>query len=141
MGAIAEAMAAFAQPLIDQTDGSAEQMHKAFAISQLCWNIALLPEEEWDQCIDELQATFHMDDDEFDEFRNSMVLPMIRRHREMFPFYRQRLSAPRSRVGITMHDHSRIETPADRDTEADPYGPCPCNSGKKYKFCCRGKAR
>ncbi len=31
MGAIAEAFAAFAQPLIDQTDGSPEQVEKALA--------------------------------------------------------------------------------------------------------------
>ena len=46
MGAIAEAFVAYAQPLIDQTDGSLEQMNKAFAISQLCYNLALLPDDE-----------------------------------------------------------------------------------------------
>jgi hypothetical protein len=43
MGALAEALVAYAQPLIDQTDGSLEQLNKAFAISQLCYNLALLP--------------------------------------------------------------------------------------------------
>jgi hypothetical protein len=33
MGAIAEAFVAFAKPLIDQTDGSHEQLNKAFAIT------------------------------------------------------------------------------------------------------------
>jgi hypothetical protein len=23
----------------------------------------------------------------------------------------------------------------------EPYAPCPCNSGRKYKFCCRAKGR
>lgn len=23
----------------------------------------------------------------------------------------------------------------------DPYGPCPCGSGRKFKFCCRAKAK
>ena len=32
MGAIAEGFVAYAQPLLDQTDGSEEQMNKAFAI-------------------------------------------------------------------------------------------------------------
>jgi len=41
MGAIAEAMVAYAQPLLDQTDGSTDQMNKAFALGQLCWNLAL----------------------------------------------------------------------------------------------------
>ena len=35
MGAIAEAMVAYARPLIDQTDGSVEQMENAFAISHV----------------------------------------------------------------------------------------------------------
>jgi hypothetical protein len=46
MGVIANAFVAFAQPMLDQTDGSMEQMEKAFAISQLCYNLALLPENE-----------------------------------------------------------------------------------------------
>ncbi|MBI3272579.1 MAG: SEC-C domain-containing protein [Planctomycetes bacterium] len=25
--------------------------------------------------------------------------------------------------------------------DLDPYVPCPCGSGKKYKFCCRGKSK
>ena len=32
MGAIAEAFAAFAKPLLDQTDGSEEQLNKALQI-------------------------------------------------------------------------------------------------------------
>ena len=28
-----------------------------------------------------------------------------------------------------------------RSQESDPYAPCPCGSGKKYKFCCRDKDR
>ena len=40
MGAIAEGFVAYAQPLLDQTDGSEEQLNKAFAISQLCFNLA-----------------------------------------------------------------------------------------------------
>ncbi len=39
MGALAEAFVAYAQPLLDQTDGSEEQLNKAFAISQLCYNL------------------------------------------------------------------------------------------------------
>jgi hypothetical protein len=35
MGAIAEALVAYAQPLMDQTDGSEEQLNKAFALTQV----------------------------------------------------------------------------------------------------------
>jgi hypothetical protein len=38
IGAIVEAIVAYAQPLIEQTDGSPEQMQKAFSIAQLCYN-------------------------------------------------------------------------------------------------------
>ena len=40
MGAIAEAIAAYAQPLFDQTDGSIDKMNRAMAVAQMCWNLA-----------------------------------------------------------------------------------------------------
>ena len=55
MGAIAEAFVAYAQPLLDQTDGSEEQLNKAFAISQLCYNLALLPDDERDTMLSEMR--------------------------------------------------------------------------------------
>ncbi len=33
MGALAEGLVAYARPLLDQTDGSVEQMDKAFSMS------------------------------------------------------------------------------------------------------------
>ena len=48
MGAMAESFVAYAQPLLDQTDGSEEQLNKAFAITQLCFNLALLPDDQRD---------------------------------------------------------------------------------------------
>jgi hypothetical protein len=44
MGAIAESITAYAQPLLDETDGSIEQMNHALALGQICWNLALMPE-------------------------------------------------------------------------------------------------
>lgn len=85
MGAIAEALAAYAQPLLDQTDGSEGQLNKAFAISQLCYNLALMPEGSRDGAISEMRLSLEMDDEEFDDFRRSIVVPMIQRHQEMFP--------------------------------------------------------
>jgi hypothetical protein len=75
MGAIAEAIAAFAQPLLDQTDGSADQVNRAFALAQLCWNLALLPEERRDEALGKMRTTLKMDDDEFEAFRCSVVVP------------------------------------------------------------------
>ena len=85
MGALAEAIVAYAQPLIDQTDGSVEQLNKAFAASQLCYNLALLPDDKQEKAISELQSGMEMDDEEFSLFRRSIIVPMIRRHQEMFP--------------------------------------------------------
>jgi uncharacterized protein YecA (UPF0149 family) len=139
MGALADGFVAYAQPLIDQTDGSRDQMEKAFAISQVCFNLALLPENDRDKAINEMQASFEMDVEEFAEFRRSIIVPMIRRHEEMFPLMHRRKSTSPS------HDDPvlpRLAEPVAR-REAYPgtsrYSPCPCNSGKKYKFCCGQK--
>lgn len=85
MGAIADAFVAFAQPLIDQTDGSLEQLNKAMALGQVCYNLALMPEDSREEAIREMQPSMQMDDAEFEDFRSSVILPMIRRHEEMFP--------------------------------------------------------
>src|SRR5258708_2307222 len=92
MGAIAEGIVAYTQPLIDQTDGSLEQLERAFAIGQLCYNLALLPEDKRDTAISEMRTTLQMNDEEFDDFRRSIVIPMIQRHQEMFPRMHQRVS-------------------------------------------------
>src|SRR5437660_9094591 len=85
MGAIAEGIVAYAQPLLDQTDGSEEQLNKALTLSQVCWNLSLLPEDEQDQMISEMRSSLQMEEDEFAEFRRAIIDPMIRRHQEMFP--------------------------------------------------------
>ena len=46
MGAIADAFAAYAQPLFEKTDGSESTMNRAMAVAQMCWNLALLPESQ-----------------------------------------------------------------------------------------------
>jgi SEC-C motif len=141
MGAIAEAFVAFAQPLIDQTDGSQEQLNKAFAISQLCYNLALLPDDQRDTTLDEMQQNLGMDDAEFADFRRSVIDPMIRRHEQMFPGMRGRRLGdlvPSSPSPLT---HTRKAAPGERYPGTDRYAPCPCGSGEKYKFCCGAKRR
>lgn len=85
MEAFAEAIVAYAQPLIDQTDGSVEQVEKAFALSQFCHNTALMPINMQEEMIRELQLSVGLDDEEFSVLRSSIIEPMIRRHQEMFP--------------------------------------------------------
>lgn len=92
MGAIAEAFAAFAQPLIDQTDGSIEQLNKALTISQLCYNLALLPDDSLDEALARTKRSLGMEDEQFDDFHRSIILPMIERHRDIFPFMREGIS-------------------------------------------------
>ena len=136
MGAFAEGFAAYTQPLLDQTDGSLEQMNKAFTIGQLCYNLALLPEESREKSLSELRPTLKMDDDDFDEFRRSIVDPMIRRHQEMFPQMHRRVS-----TGPSLWAHASIAASAEAYPGTDRYAPCPCHSGRKYKFCCGAQGR
>ncbi len=136
MGVFAEALAEYARPLLDETDGSIEQLNKAFAISQLCYNLALLPEESRDRTLSDTRLSLKMDDEEFDNFRRSIVLPMIRRHQEMFPQWHSMGSTDVSRSGPSLGARPRMVTPAEEHPRTDRYAPCPCNSGRKYKFCC-----
>jgi hypothetical protein len=141
MGAIAEGIVAYAQPLIDQTDGSHEQLNKAFAISQICFNLALLPEDERDARLNEMQPDLHMDDEEFDEFRRSIVIPMIQRHKQMFPLMHRKVSTNSWLNDPLLQAQPSMAVAAEPYPGTDRYAPCPCNSGEKYKFCCGKKGR
>jgi len=142
MGAIAEAFGAFAQPLLDQTDGSIDEVNKAFSMAQLCYNLALLPEGSREETMQGMRQSLGMDAGEFDAFRNLVIEPMIRRHEEMFPGM-HRLSSTLPMEGRRPRQAESIPEMSVKKRRAltDPYGPCPCNSGKKYKFCCGRKAR
>jgi SEC-C motif len=141
MGAIAEGLVAYAQPLIDQTDGSHEQLNKAFAISQICFNLALLPEDERDARLSEMQPSLQMDDEEFEEFRRSILIPMIQRHHEMFPLMHQKVSTNSWLNEPLLQAQPSMAVAAETHPKIDRYAPCPCNSGEKYKFCCGKKGR
>ena len=136
MGALADGIVAYAQPLLDQTDGSVEQMNKAFAIAQCCYNLAILPADTRDKMIGEMQQSVDMDDEEFKEFKSSVLLPMIQRHEEMFPQMHGRISASPLQTSPSRLVPPGRAAPADKRTAPPPYSPCPCNSGKKYRFCC-----
>ena len=137
MGAIADAMSRFAQPLIDATDGSPEQLQRALTLSQLCWNLAITPAEMRDEFLASMQPTLKMDDGEFQEFKRTVVTPMIRRHQEMFPAMQRRGDTDTSHP---VPGHA-IAPPAPRRPVKKYAGTgrnerCPCGSGKKYKVCC-----
>jgi hypothetical protein len=141
MGAIAEAFAAYAQPLIDQTDGSLEQLNKALSISQFCYNLSLLPDKERDESLSDLQRSLEMGDEEFDEFRRSIVLPMLQRHVEMFPRMHGRGFTDPPHDSPPLLPRPIKSSPGEKFPGTGPYEPCPCGSGAKYKFCCRKKDR
>jgi hypothetical protein len=137
MGAVAEAMSRFAQPLIDATDGSQEDLQRALSLSQLCWNMALLPEEKRDQFLADMQPALKMDDEEFHGFKRDVVLPMIRRHQEMFPEMQHLGTTGRPNPPGT-HEVSLAlrRRPAKQYAGTGRNERCPCGSGKKYKVCC-----
>ena len=129
MGAIAEAIVAYAQPLLDQTDGSIDGMNRAMTVAQMCWNLAILPEGQRGKVIDEFKAALDMTDGEFTEFRQHVVLPMIERHHEMFPGLHSRSKQIPDMIDV-------VPSPTKKPPKADRYSLCPCGSGRKYKFCC-----
>ena len=132
---------AFVQPLIDGTDGSEEQLNNAFALGQLCYNLALLPSDTRDATLSEMRPKLAMDAKEFDEFRRSIVDPMIQRHEAMFPRLHRRGSDDISQIGSLPRARSETAARAEKYPGTDRYAPCPCDSGKKYKFCCGMKRR
>ena len=136
MGAIADAIMAYAQPLIDETDGSLEEMDHAMSISQACWNLSLLPREKRQSFMKSLGEALSMDDAEFQDFQRSTLEPMVRRHEEMFPkLHRsESLEPPHWEPGVSLLPSANF--PNDKPAKPGRYDPCPCNSGRKYKFCC-----
>ena len=72
MGVMAESIVAYAQPLLDATDGSHEQMQNALSIARRCWNLALLPETEQKESLAEMQPALKLDEAEFANFRHSV---------------------------------------------------------------------
>jgi uncharacterized protein YecA (UPF0149 family) len=129
VGAIAEGIAAYAQPLFEQTDGSIAQMNHAMAVAQMCWNLALMPEDRRDAVLDEMKPALKMTDEEFAGFRQHIVVPMIQRHREMFP-------GLHGRLGQTSNMTSVVSRPTKKYPGTGRNAPCPCGSGRKYKLCC-----
>ena len=153
MGVIGESMANYAQPLVDATDGSIEQVQKALNIAMTCWNLALLPPGQREAAIADMRGPLKMDEADFDDFRRSVVDPMIRRHIDMFPRMHGRVreeplsvsAAPRMSWPSRMEPAASVPWGLPAKTENRPkvgrYDPCPCGSGKKYKWCCEKKPR
>ena len=132
MGILADSMMEYAQPLMDDTDGSVEGLNKALSIAQICWNMAIMSEEEREESFSSMRSDITMNDDEFLDFRDNVIAPMILRHQEMFP------NMPRQAAKV--RERSRPREPSlPREKKYPGTGRnelCPCQSGKKYKKCC-----
>lgn len=139
MGAIADAIVAYAQPLIDETDGSLEQINKALSISQACWNLSVVPKEERQSAMKSLGEALSLDDAEFQDFQRSILEPMIRRHEQMFPKLHRCESIEPPHWEPSVSPQPSVQSPKEKSSQPGRYDPCPCNSGKKYKFCCGRK--
>jgi len=139
MGALAEGFVAYAQPLIDETDGSEEQLNKAIAITQFCYNLALLPDDRQETALSEMRPSLQMDEEEFESFRRSVIVPMIQRHQDMFPSMHRGVAPSVSQSVPSPWAGPRRGARAEKYPGTDRYAPCPCKSGKKYKFCCGKK--
>jgi hypothetical protein len=136
MGAIADSFTTYAQPLLEETHGSIEELNRGLMLAQLCWNLSLMSEEERNETLREMRSTLGMAEGEFEAFQRSVVVPMVRRHEEMFPQMHERGSTGAA-TGV-----SAPRTPAPPPVSKEKYpgtsrnAPCPCNSGIKYKKCC-----
>ena len=129
MGAIADAIVAYARPLFEETDGSESAMNRAMAVAQMCWNLALLPEDKREAAIDEMKPALKMTDEEFADFRQNLILPMIHRHHEMFPGLHNRSKQRSDTVDV-------VSSLTKKHPGTGRNAPCPCGSGRKYKLCC-----
>jgi uncharacterized protein YecA (UPF0149 family) len=95
----------------------------------MCWNLALSPEDKRETEIEKMKSALKMTDEELADVRQSLILPMIHRHHEMFPGLHSRSKQSPNMAGI-------VSSPPKKYPGADRYAPCPCGSGRKYKFCC-----
>lgn len=129
MGILADSMVAYAQPLLDATDGLIEQMNRALALAQVCWNLALLPGEGRNAALREMQPSLKMEADEFEDFRRTVVVPMIRGTRRCFRgcmlWARQGLHQGDAGRHVLHHEAARVrrEVSRDRAQRAMPVAP------------------
>jgi uncharacterized protein YecA (UPF0149 family) len=138
MSGFADAMSRFAQPLIDASDGSQEDLERALQLSQLCWNLAILPQESREGFLTKMQQALGMDDEEFEDLERGVVLPMIQRHQEMFPalHHPSRLVPPQGAPVRTSPPPAARPRVVKKFPGTGRNEPCPCGSGRKYKVCC-----
>lgn len=118
-------MALYVQPLLEDGDGSLDQVQRAYSLAQIFWNLALLPEDAREKSITTMQSTMGMDQAEFEDFRAIVVDPMIKRHWELFP-----------NLSKDIAEKKTVNPTAKKYQGTGRNQSCPCGSEKKYKRCC-----
>lgn len=137
MGAIADTIMKYAQPLLDATDGSPQQLQNALTLSQLCWNMALMSEADRNLFLDNMPPIPNMAPADLENFKRTIVGPMIQRHQEMFAgMNRQVPMAPPRSAPVYETPTPAARRPVKKYAGTGRNEPCPCGGGKKYKFCC-----
>ena len=111
------------------------------ALTQFCFNLAMMPVEKREAELSRMQATLEVDDAKFDEFRRSLIDPMVKHQQQMFPRMHNRVAADPWQSGPTLRAQPSATDSREAYPGTDRYAPCPCNSGEKYKFCCGAKRR
>lgn len=134
MGIMGESLLAYAQPLIDQSDGSLVQLNRCMSIAQMCWNLAVTPEDEREESLLRYKASMGLDDDEFEQMKESVIIPMVNRHFEMFPLMHDRIAS--GHAAFSPDELLASHFASDEPMRAGRNDPCPCGSGKKFKKCC-----
>ena len=79
----AQQMMDFAEPLLDESDGSTEALNKALSLATVFWNLALAREEDREEAI--AKAMLKDADPEVSAAFQQMAQLMIARHETMFP--------------------------------------------------------
>jgi len=81
----AAGMADFAAPLLDASDGSAEQVQRALDMAMAFWNLAIIEDDaQRTRVLSDIATKLFDTEDERARFR-SLAAEMIERHRTMFP--------------------------------------------------------
>lgn len=137
MGAMADAMVEYCRPLIERTNGSHESVQSAINVGMTFWNLALLDESERKVGIQNLIDSLDLSAADARVFEEEVAVDMIQRHRDMFPGMHSSEYGLNG-FGFANRSHAfAAHTKSDPYAGTAPYAPCPCRSGKKYKFCCR----
>lgn len=98
-GDLPRQIAEYAEPLTDATDGSPEQIERAFALATYFYTVGhLATEEAQRESLEQAAADVAPEEPARSRFL-AMADAMLARHREMFPNARLRRADPRTLIG------------------------------------------